>query len=167
VPDDWRGPMNTVLGTAPRISARPVQDLHHDRQGDATSTRCACRCDEIWQFVGAKQKNASDEQKIAGWGDCWTWTAIDADTKLIISYEIGARSAFNCYEFMKDLASRLTGRVQLSTDGLHWYQDAVDHAFGIDVDFAKITKVFGAVKGENVTAARYSPAKIIRRHQGR
>ena len=95
----------------------------------ATRRFVRVQCDEIWQFVGAKAKNVTPEQKIAGWGDSWTWTAIDADTKLIIAYEIGARNGFRCYEFMKDLASRLTGRVQLSTDGLRWCHDAVDHAF--------------------------------------
>jgi hypothetical protein len=79
---------------------------------------------------------------------------------LIISYGIGARNAFNCYEFIKDLASRLTGRVQLSTDGLRWYHDAIDHAFGIDVDYATITKVFGKVGADPAASARYSPAKI-------
>jgi hypothetical protein len=79
---------------------------------------------------------------------------------LIISYGVGARNAFNCYEFIKDLASRLTGRVQLSTDGLRWYHDAIDHAFGIDVDYATITQVFGKVGADPAASARYSPAKI-------
>lgn len=149
--------MNTVLKLLAEIGAA-CADLHDAKVRDVDAVRV--QCDEIWQFVGAKAKNVTDEQKIAGWGDCWTWTAIDADSKLIISYEIGARNAFNCYEFMKDLASRLTGRVQLSTDGLRWYHDAVDHAFGIDVDYATITKVFGQVKGEAQTSARYSPAKM-------
>ncbi len=120
------------------------------------------QCDEIWQFVGAKAKNTTPEnRRSAGWGDCWTWTAIDADTKLIIAYEIGARNAFNCYEFMKDLASRLTGRVQLSTDGLRWYHDAVDHAFGIDVDLRdRSTKCLGRSLGIRAAAVRYSPAKM-------
>src|SRR5882757_2205417 len=106
--------MNTVLKLLAELGAA-CADLHDAKVRDIDAVRV--QCDEIWQFIGAKAKNVTDEQKIAGWGDCWTWTAIDADSKLIISYEIGARNAFNCYEFMKDLASRLTGRVQLSTDG--------------------------------------------------
>jgi IS1 family transposase len=149
--------MNTVLKLLAELGAA-CADLHDAKVRDVDAVRV--QCDEIWQFVGAKAKNVTDEQKIAGWGDCWTWTAIDADTKLIISYEIGARNAFNCYEFMKALASRLTGRVQLSTDGLRWYHDAVDHAFGIDVDYATITKVFGKVGTDPAASVRYSPAKI-------
>lgn len=149
--------MNTVLKLLVELGSASA-DLHDERVRDLHSKRV--ECDEIWQYVGAKAKNATDEQKIAGWGDCWTWTAIDADTKLIISYEIGARNAFNCYEFMKDLASRLSTRVQLSTDGLRWYHDAVDHAFGIDVDFGQIVKTFGNVGADPNAAVRYSPAKI-------
>lgn len=88
------------------------------------------QCDEIWSFVGAKQKNVSEE-KLGVWGDYWTWTAIDADTKPIVSFLVGQRGPYNCYEFIKDLCSRLTNRVQLTTDGLTWYHDAVDHAFGM------------------------------------
>jgi IS1 family transposase len=149
--------MNTVLKLLPELGAA-CADLHDERVRDIHAKRV--QCDEIWQFIGAKAKNVTAAQKIAGWGDCWTWTAIDADTKLIVAYEVGARNAFNCYEFMKDLASRLSGRVQLSTDGLRWYHDAVDHAFGIDVDFAQIIKTFGKVTADPSAAVRYSPAVI-------
>ena len=149
--------MNTVLKLLAELGAA-CADLHNEKIRDVDAKRV--ECDEIWQFIGAKAKNATDEQKAAGWGDCWTWTAIDADSKLIISYEIGARNGFNCYEFMKDLASRLTGRVQLSTDGLRWYQDAVDRVFGIDIDFAQIVKTFGKVSVDPSAAVRYSPATI-------
>jgi len=149
--------MNSVLKLLAELGAA-CADLHDERVRDVHAKRV--QCDEIWQFVGAKAKNVSDEKKVTGWGDCWTWVAIDADTKLIIAYEIGARNAFNCYEFMKDLASRLTGRVQLSTDGLRWYHDAVDHAFGIDVDFGQIIKTFGKVAADPAASVRYSPAKI-------
>jgi IS1 family transposase len=149
--------MNTVLKLLPELGAA-CADLHDEKVRDVDAKRV--QCDEIWQFIGAKAKNVTPEQKIAGWGDCWTWTAIDADSKLIIAYEVGAHNAFNCYEFMKDLASRLTGRVQLSTDGLRWYHDAVDHAFGIDVDFGQIIKTFGKVAADPSAAVRYSPATI-------
>jgi IS1 family transposase len=117
--------------------------------------------DEIWQFVGAKAKNASQEQKAEGWGDCWTWVGIDADTKLIVSYRVGPRTPPMAYEFMKDLASRLATKVQLTTDGLYWYADAVDKAFGIDVDYAMLVKHYGSPSASDASAAvRYSPAKI-------
>lgn len=119
------------------------------------------QCDEIWAFCGAKEKRATPEQKAAGWGDVWTWTAIDADSKLLVSFLVGDRGPHNCYEFMKDVASRLASKVQLTTDGLYWYVDAVDHAFGIDIDYAMIQKHYaGGIAGERSAAARYSPAKF-------
>jgi IS1 family transposase len=118
------------------------------------------QCDEIWSFVGAKQKNVP-EAKADEWGDGWTWTALDADSKLILSFLVGSRGPSNCYDFMKDVASRLTSRVQLTTDGLYWYVDAVDHAFGIDVDYGMIQKHYrGGIAGEQTAASRYSPAKF-------
>lgn len=117
------------------------------------------QCDEIWAFVGAKAKNATPEQKVAGWGDCWTWTAIDADSKLLVSFLVGTRGPSNCYDFMKDVASRLTSKIQLTTDGLYWYADAVDHAFGIDVDYGMIQKHYAGLTDKG-SASRYSPAKF-------
>jgi IS1 family transposase len=90
------------------------------------------QCDEIWSFVYAKQKNVSEEQMNAGAGDCWTWTAIDADTKLIISYMLGQRGLPTAMAFMKDLAKRISNRFQLTTDGHRVYADAVEHHFGAD-----------------------------------
>jgi len=118
------------------------------------------QADEIWAFVGAKAKNATDEQKAAGWGDCWTWTAIDADTKLLITYLVGERRPYYAYEFMKDLRSRVVSRPQLTTDGLQWYEHAVEHAFGIDVDFARIQKHYSNASDKGA-ATRYSPAKFV------
>ena len=118
------------------------------------------QCDEIWAYVGAKAKNVTPEQKATGWGDCWTWTALDADSKLILSFLVGDRGPYNCYEFMKDVASRLANPVQLTTDGLTWYIDAVDHAFGIDIDYGMITKHYGRGPVDASAASRYSPAKF-------
>lgn len=117
------------------------------------------QCDEIWAFVGAKNKNATPEQKAQGWGDIWTWTALDADSKLLVSFLVGTRGPSNCYDFMKNVASRLTSKVQLTTDGLYWYVDAVDHAFGIDVDYGMIEKHY-AGSADKSAASRYSPAKF-------
>ena len=115
------------------------------------------QCDEIWSFVGAKQKNATSEQKAAGWGDAWTWTAIDADSKLIVSWLVGDRSVDTGMIFMQDVAARLTQRVQLSTDGFSNYLVAVDRAFGEDVDYGMIKKVYAAPGA----GGRYSPPKFV------
>ena len=100
------------------------------------------QCDEIWSFVGAKQKNVPDE-KAEQWGDVWTWTAIDADSKLIVSYLVGQRGPKWAKEFMEDVASRIDSRIQLTTDGLKMYGEAVEGAFGMDVDYAMLIKLYG------------------------
>jgi hypothetical protein len=121
----------------------------------------------IWFFVGAKQKNVpADKQGMWGIGDVWTWTASCADTKLVPSWLVADRSAEAARRFITDLAGRLTNRVQVTSDGLQLYVDAVEQAFGTDVDFAQLVKHYGAEsKPEN---HRYSPAvctgaeKIVR-----
>ena len=117
------------------------------------------QCDEIWSFVGAKQKNASPEKKGEGWGDVWTWTAIDAESKMCVSYLVGGRDGGWAYDFMQDCASRIHGRVQLTTDGHKPYLEAVEGAFGMDVDFATLQKIYGAPT--DADQRRYSPAKCI------
>jgi IS1 family transposase len=116
------------------------------------------QCDEIWNFVGSKAKNTTPEKKAEGWGDTWTWTAIDADTKLCISYLVGGRDAGWATEFMQDCASRIVNRVQITTDGHRAYLEAVENAFGADIDYAQLQKIYGA-SIENET--RYSPARCI------
>jgi IS1 family transposase len=116
------------------------------------------QCDEIWCSVRAKQKNASPARKADGWGDTWTWTAIDADTKLCVSYLVGGRDGWWANEFMKDVASRVRGRVQLTTDCHKAYLEAVENPFGGDIDFATLQKIYGA---SNEPETRYSPAKCI------
>lgn len=119
------------------------------------------QCDEIWSFVGAKQKNVP-AAKIGEWGDMWTWTAIDADSKLMVAYRVGARTPAVAYDFMADVARRLQNRVQLTTDGLKMYLNAVDYAFGVDVDYAMLEKQYGSVVTSSQSAAvRYSPAVVI------
>ena len=98
-----------------------------------TSACVTSNCDEIWAFIYAKQKNVTEEQMKAGAGDVWTWTAIDADTKLIISYTLGNRGAGTATAFMQDVAARIANRVQLTTDSHHVYVDAVEDAFGADI----------------------------------
>lgn len=115
--------------------------------------------DEIWAFVYAKQKNVARAKKApADAGDVWTWTAIDADTKLIPSWFVGGRDSDAAIIFMDDLASRLANRVQLTSDGHKAYLEAVEGAFGSDVDYAMLVKIYGpSSEGEK----RYSPAECI------
>jgi IS1 family transposase len=114
--------------------------------------------DEIWAFVYAKQKNVSTAKAAPdGAGDVWTWTAIDAETKLIPSWFVGGRDAECASWFMSDLASRLANRVQLTSDGHKAYLEAVEGAFGADVDYAMLVKLYGA--SPDSTKGRYSPAE--------
>lgn len=114
--------------------------------------------DEIWSFVGAKEKNASPEQRTDGMGDIWTWTALCADTKLAICWHVGERNAAAARDFIADLAGRLSGRIQLTSDGLQLYVKAVEAAFGGNVDYAQLVKVYGApTDGQR----RYSPPECI------
>lgn len=117
------------------------------------------QCDEIWAFIGAKMKNTSAEKIEQGWGDVWTWTAIDADTKLIVSYMLGQRGAETANEFMQDVASRVSTRIQLTTDGHRVYADAVEGTFGADIDYAMLVKLYGA--SNDNPESRYSPATCI------
>lgn len=114
------------------------------------------QCDEIWSFVGAKEKNTTLEKKRQGWGDVWTWVALDADTKLVPCWFIGQRHAGAAYHFMHDLAERLANRVQLTTDGHRAYLYAVEDAFGCDIDYAQLVKIYGATP--DGAEVRYSPA---------
>jgi IS1 family transposase len=117
------------------------------------------QCDEIWSFCYAKEKNLPrDKQGKLGYGDIWTWTAIDAETKLIPCWLVGLRDAGYAFEFMNDLKSRLANRVQLTTDGHKVYLNAVEDVFGADIDYAMLVKLYGQeLEGEK----RYSPAKCI------
>lgn len=116
------------------------------------------QCDEIWSFVGAKAKNATSEQRADGWGDAWTWVALDADTKLVPCWLVGGRDAGCAYEFMHDLAGRLANRVQLTTDGHKAYVSAVEDAFGSEIDYAMLVKIYGSDNSAG-PEKRYSPAE--------
>lgn len=119
-------------------------------------------CDEIWSFCGSKEKNVAPDQKgDYGVGDVWVWTAIDADSKLICGYLAGKRDAQYANAFMLDLASRLKSRVQLTTDGHKAYLKAVEGAFGYQVDYAQLVKVYGAPVGHGAER-RYSCADFVR-----
>jgi IS1 family transposase len=117
------------------------------------------QCDEIWNFVYAKDKNVpADKQGQFGIGSVWTWAAIDADTKLIPSWTVGNRDAGTAFAFMHDLAGRLANRVQLTTDGHRVYLNAVESAFGSEIDYAMLVKMYGT---DPESETRYSPAECI------
>ena len=114
--------------------------------------------DEIWEFCYAKEKNVPPAKKgVFGYGDVWTFVAIDADTKLVPSWLVGSRDIGSATELTQDLAHRLTGRVQITTDGLKAYISAVEGAFGADVDYAMLVKLYGRHR----SPGRYSPAECI------
>lgn len=115
------------------------------------------QCDEIWSFTYAKAKNVAEAKAAPdGAGDTWTWTALDADSKLIVSHFVGGRDGECAMMFMDDVAKRLATRVQLTTDGHRAYLDAVEGAFGCDVDYAQLVNIYGSAPGP---AGRYSPAE--------
>jgi IS1 family transposase len=128
--------------------------LHDETVRNVKASRI--QCDEIWSFCHAKQKNvATAKAAPEGAGDVWTWTAIDADSKLIVSFFVGDRSGESAMVLMDDLRARLSNRVQLTTDGHKAYLEAVEGAFGGDVDYAQLVKIYGETVGPK---GRYSPA---------
>ena len=152
-----------MLGVGKHTVLRLLEDagcacavFHHENVRNLRVSRA--QCDEVWSFIYAKQKNVTEEQMAEGAGDCWTWTCIDADTKLIISYMLGDRGASTARDFMGDVASRITNRIQLTTDGHRVYAEAVEQAFGSEIDYAMLVKIYGA---SNESESRYSPATCI------
>jgi len=129
---------------------------------DKTVRNLTCKrvqCDEIWAFCYAKEKNVPEDKKGQfGYGDVWTWTAIDADTKIVLSFLVGPRDGEAAEFFMQDVAGRLTHRVQLTTDGHKAYLEAIEGAFGCEIDYAMLVKLYGTEpEGEK----RYSPSKCL------
>ena len=132
--------------------------FHDDKVIGVQASRI--QCDEIWSFTAAKQKNVPNmKNPIEGAGDTWTWTGIDADSKLIVSWLVGGRDGEYAMAFMDDLRSRLANRVQLTTDGHKAYLQAVEGAFGDDVDYAILHKVYGNTPES--AKGKYSPAECI------
>jgi IS1 family transposase len=147
--------INTV--TKLLVDAGKACAAFHDEKVRGVKAR-KVQVDEIWSFTAAKQKNvASMKTSVAGAGDTWTWTAIEAETKLLITWLVGGRDSEYAMAFMDDLRDRLANRVQLTSDGHKAYLEAVEGAFGSDVDYAMLVKIFGA--SPESMKGRYSPAE--------
>lgn len=130
--------------------------IHDEMVRNVKSERI--QCDEIWSFCHAKQKNLRTAKAAPeGAGDVWTWTALDADTKLIVSYVVGGKTSASAYSLMEDLQFRLANRVQLTTDGENAYINAIEEHFGEDVDYGQLVKIYGQVSNPG----RYSPPECI------
>lgn len=158
--------INTV--TKLLIDTGKACEVFHDENVHSLKTK-RVECDEIWSFVYSKESHVKDimnsEIDKDKAGDIWTWTAIDADSKLIVSYYVGDRSAVSAIEFISDLKGRLNNRIQLTTDGLKAYVEAVLSTFGRkNIDFAQISKVYLSdnPKGERRNERRYSPAPLTK-----
>lgn len=147
--------INTV--TKLLVEAGEACAAYHDETvREVTASRI--QCDEIWSFCYAKAKNVAKAKAApVDAGDVWTWTALDADSKMIVSYLIGGRDSGYAIEFMDDVRARLANRVQLTTDGHRAYLEAVEGAFGGDVDYAQLIKIYGAAPES--AKGRYSPAE--------
>jgi IS1 family transposase len=146
--------INTVVKILVKAGTA-CKEYHDEHIKNITAKRV--QCDEAWSFVYAKEKNLPANMKGQdGVGSLWTWVGLDADSKLAISYFVGNRDAEAALAFMQDIEARLTSRVQLTTDGLRAYLEAVDEVFGSNIDFAQLVKMYGnAPEGEH----RYSPAE--------
>jgi len=152
-----------VTGAAKNTVTKLLTDLGDacSQYQDAVMRDLPCRnvqCDEIWSFVYAKDKNLPEDMKGEGAGSVWTWVALDADTKLVPAYLVGQRDAIDARAFIADLASRLANRIQLTTDGHSVYVQAVEAAFGMEIDYAMLIKLYGEEQQEE---KRYSPAEHV------
>jgi IS1 family transposase len=133
---------------------------YHDENVIGVRARLV-QCDEIWSFCYAKEKNVPRAKAAPnGAGDVWTWTALDSESKMILSYEVGDRSSATAFEFMDDLSRRLVNRVQLTTDGKA-YLEAVEGVFGADIDYAMLVKLYGEPTGQKGAERKYSPSECI------
>src|SRR4029078_4529938 len=141
------------------IDAGTVCAAFHDEKVRGVKSK-RVQVDEAWAFTYAKQKNVATANAAPdGAGDTWTWMGLDADTKLIVQWFVGGRDGYCAKLFIDDLASRLANRVQLTSDGLRACLDAVEDAFGAEIDYAQLVKLYGAApEGAQV---RYSPAECI------
>ncbi len=132
--------INTVVKLSLEFGAACI-DFHSENVVNLNST--LVQVGETWAFVGCKEKVVTAEKKAEGQGDCWTWTALDSDSKLMISWNVGPRDDSTCRDFIDDLGYRLKNRIQLSSDGLGLYNNAVKMTFGANVDYGQVIKTYG------------------------
>ena len=147
---------NTIMSLGRRVGEACAKIMNERLRG------LGCKqieVDEIWGFIGAKRKNADAAGK---YGDVWTFIALDADSKLIPSFVVGKRDSYHARVFMEDLAGRLSRRVQLSSDALAAYPDAIERGFGSEVDYGQLVKTYGVVNLNKDAASRYSPAEVVK-----
>jgi IS1 family transposase len=153
-------------------SLERITDIHRDtimRLGeacakilDAKMRGLSCKqieVDEIWGFIGAKRRNAP---RVGAYGDVWTFIALDADTKLIPSFIVGKRDMYHARAFMDDLAGRVANRIQISTDALAAYPDAIERGFGSEIDYGQVVKTYSVSVLGKEAASRYSPAEVVK-----
>jgi IS1 family transposase len=147
---------NTIMSLGKRVGDTCAK-LMDTKMRNLTSARI--EVDEIWGFIGAKRKNAG---RTGHYGDVWTFIALDAETKLIPSFVVGKRDSYHAKTFMEDLAGRMANRVQISSDSLTAYNDAVERGFGSEVDYGQIVKTYAVVNLNKEAASRYSPAEVVK-----
>ncbi|HEV7927738.1 MAG TPA: hypothetical protein VGR14_20470 [Verrucomicrobiae bacterium] len=149
---------NTIMSLGRRVGDACAKVMDAKMRGLQSEQ---IQVDEIWGFIGAKRKNAG---RTGHYGDVWTFIAIDADTKLIPSFVVGKRDAYHARTFMEDLAGRLSRRVQLSSDALGTYPEAVERGFGSEVDYGQLVKTYSVehLGSFKEAASRYSPAEVVK-----
>jgi IS1 family transposase len=149
---------NTILKLVADVGAACAEYQNNSMR----NLKCTdVQIDEIWSFVGAKERNVRDDHP-EGYGDCYTYTTIDRATKLMPCWLVGVRSRACAFEFIADVASRMANRISLTTDGFGAYRDAVDAAFNGDVDYAMLNKSYEGEASLIETSRRYSPAKFVK-----
>ena len=147
---------NTIMSLSKRVGDACQRIMDEKMRG----LNCKnIQVDEIWGFIGAKRKNAA---RTGHYGDVWTFIALDADSKLIPSFIVGKRDIYHARAFMEDLAGRLSRRVQLTSDALNAYPEAVESGFGSEVDYAQLVKTYSVTHLNKEAASRYSPAEVVK-----
>jgi IS1 family transposase len=152
---------NTIMSLAKRVGDACAK-IMDEKMRDLQCTQI--EVDEIWGFIGAKQKNA---RRAGVYGDVWRFIALDADTKVIPSFIVGKRDLYHARAFMEDLAGRLSRRIQLSSDALAAYPEAVESGFGSEVDYAQLVKTYAVTNLNKDAASRYSPAEVVKTERKR
>jgi len=147
---------DTIMRLGVRVGEACAK-IHDDKMRGIASKNI--EVDEIWGFIGAKRKNAN---RVGAYGDVWTFIALDADTKLIPSFVVGKRDAYHTKMFIADLAERVSNRIQLSSDAMNAYADAVERGFGSEVDYGQIEKTYSVSNLNKDAASRYSPCDVVK-----